>query len=142
MDVWVEHELAGCEFPDQRLKLRLGKVLSKVGQKIGETLPTACQDWAATKAAYRFFSNPRVNESIILTGHFAATKARMAAAKGPILILHDTTEFSFKRDKPDSIGKTTILASRPYRAPTTLCGMLMHSSLAVTTEGLPLVDRV
>ena len=33
MDVWVEHELAGCEFPDQRLKLRLGKVLSKVGQK-------------------------------------------------------------------------------------------------------------
>ena len=82
MDVWVEHELAGCEFPDQRLKLRLGKVLSKVGQKIGETLPTACQDWAATKAAYRFFSNPRVNESIILTGHFAATKARMAADQG------------------------------------------------------------
>jgi Transposase DNA-binding len=138
MDVWVEHELAGCEFPDQRLKLRLGKVLSNVGQKIGETLPTACQDWAATKAAYRFFSNPRVNESIILTGHFAATKARMAAAKGPILILHDTTEFSFKRDKPDAIGKTTILASRPYRAPTTLCGMLMHSSLAITLQGKPL----
>ena len=95
MDVWVEHKLAGCEFPDQRLKLRLGKVLSKVGQKIGETLPTACQDWAATKAAYRFFGNPRVNECIILTGHFAATKARMAAAKGPILNLNDTTEFSF-----------------------------------------------
>jgi hypothetical protein len=138
MDVWVEHELAGCEFPDQRLKLRLGKVLSKVCQKIGETLPAACQDWAATKAAYRFFSNPRVNESIILTGHFAATKARMAAAKGPILILHDTTEFSFKRDKPDSIGKTTVLASRPYRTPTTLCGLLMHSSLAITPQGKPL----
>ena len=138
MDVWVEHELAGCEFPDQRLKLRLGKVLSKLGQKIGETLPTACQDWAATKAAYRFFSNPRVNESIILTGHFAATKARMAAAKGPVLILHDTTEFSFKRDKPDAIGKTTVLASRPYRTPTTLCGLLMHSSLAITTQGKPL----
>ena len=29
MDVWVEHELAGCEFPDQRLKLRLGKVLEQ-----------------------------------------------------------------------------------------------------------------
>ena len=33
----------------------------------------------------------------------------MAAAKGPILILHDTTEFSFKRDKPEAIGKTTVL---------------------------------
>ena len=30
----------------------------------------------------------------------------MAAAKGPILILHDTTEFSFQRDRPETIGKT------------------------------------
>ena len=51
-------------------------------EKIGETLPMACQDWAATKAAYRFFSNPRVDESIILAGHFAATAARMSAASG------------------------------------------------------------
>ena len=71
MDVWVERELAACEFPDQRLKTRLGKVLDKLGDAIGAALPTACQDWAATKAAYRFFSNPRVNESIILAGHFA-----------------------------------------------------------------------
>jgi hypothetical protein len=138
MDVWVERELRGCEFPDQRLKTRLGKVLDKLGHTIGATLPTVCQDWAATKAAYRFFSNPRVNESIILAGHFAATKARIAAAKGPILVLHDTTEFSFKRDKPESIGKTTVLASRPHRNPTTLCGLLMHSSLAITPQGNPL----
>ena len=79
-----------------------------------------------------------MNESIILAGHFAATKARIAAAKGPILVLHDATEFSFKRDKPELIGKTTVLASRPHRNPTTLCGLLMHSSLAVTTQGKPL----
>lgn len=138
MEVWVERELRGCEFSDQRLKLRLGKVLDKLGQTIGATLPTACQDWAATKAAYRFFSNPRVNESIILAGHFAATKARIASCKGPILVLHDTTEFSFQRDKPDSIGKTTVLASRPHRNPITLCGLLMHSSLAITPQGKPL----
>ena len=139
MDVWVEHELAGCEFPDQRLKLRLGKVLSKVGQKIGETLPMACQDWAATKAAYRFFSNPRVNESIILAGHFAATKSRMAAAKGPILILHDTTEFSFQRERPAAIGKTRALPSCWFgNRPITKCGLLMHSSLAITLQGKPL----
>jgi Transposase DNA-binding len=138
MEVWVERELQGCEFSDQRLKLRLGKVLDKLGQTIGATLPTACQDWAATNEAYRFFSNPRVNESIILAGHFAATKARIASSKGPILVLHDTTEFSFKRDKPDSIGKTTVLASRPHRNPTTLCGLLMHSSLAITPQGKPL----
>ena len=55
MDVWVDRELDGVEFPDQRLKTRLAKILGDLGRKIGETLPTACQDWAATKAAYRFW---------------------------------------------------------------------------------------
>ena len=94
MDVWVEHEVDGGEFPDQRLKSRLGKLLGELGRRIGNTVPTACQDWAATKAAYRFFSNARVDEKIILAGHFAATKARFAKTQGSILVLHDTTEFT------------------------------------------------
>ena len=139
MEGWVERELKGCDFPDRRLKSRLGKVLSELGRRIGETLPSACQDWSATKAAYRFFSNPRVNESTILAGHFAATSARMAAAKGPILVLHDTTEFSFQRERPETIGKTRLLPSgRIGSKPITKCGLLMHSSLAITTAGKPL----
>jgi hypothetical protein len=102
-------------------------------------LPAACQDWAATKAAYRFFDNPRVDESIILAGHFAATSARMAATKGPVLVLHDTTEFSFQRARPETIGKTRLLPTcRLGSQPITKCGLLMHSSLAVTTTGKPL----
>lgn len=139
MEGWVKRELEGCEFPDQRLKSRLGKVLSKLGRRIGETLPAACQDWAATKAAYRFFSNSRVNESIILAGHFAATAARIAAAKGTILVLHDTTDFSFQRKRPETIGKTHLLPScRLGGSPITQCGLLLHSSLAITTAGKPL----
>ncbi len=57
MDVWVERELEGGDFPDERLKTRLGKVLADLSRRIGDALPVACQDWAATKAAYRFFSN-------------------------------------------------------------------------------------
>lgn len=139
MDVWVERELEGCDFPDQRLKARLGKVLADLSRRIGDTLPTACQDWAATKAAYRFFSNGRVDESIILAGHFAATQVRFAAAPGPILILHDTTEFSFRRDKPEAIGQTRLISlRRDHPSPHTVCGLLMHSSLALTTDGIPL----
>ena len=111
MDAWVEREVEGCDFPDARLKARFGKLLCRLGKKIGAPLPAACQDWAATKAAYRFFSNPRVDESIILAGHFAATKSRIAAAKGFILVLHDTTEFSYQRDRPETIGKTRLLPS-------------------------------
>jgi Transposase DNA-binding/Transposase Tn5 dimerisation domain len=139
MDGWVEQEIAGGEFSDERLKKRLGKLLGVLGEKIGAALPAACQDGAATKAAYRFFSNPRVNESIILAGHFAATAARIAAAKGTILVLHDTTDFSFQRERPEAIGKTRVLPSaRIGQQPFTKCGLLMHSSLAITTAGKPL----
>jgi hypothetical protein len=48
---WVEGELDGCDFPDRRLKDRLGKLLGDLGRRIGGTIPAACQDWAATKAA-------------------------------------------------------------------------------------------
>lgn len=138
MDGWVEREIEGCEFPDERLKTRFGKLLGQLGEKIGAALPTACQDWAATKAAYRFFSNPRVDESIILAGHFAATAARIAATRGSILVLHDTTEFSFQRERPETIGKTRKLPSaRIGSKPITKCGLLMHASLAVTTTGKP-----
>src|SRR3954468_2204676 len=104
MDVWVERELDGGEFPDRRLKTRLGRLLGDLGRRIGGTIPAACQDWAATKAAYRFFSNPRVDEGVILAGHVAATAARFATTPGTVLVLHDTTEFSFTRDTPDWVG--------------------------------------
>lgn len=139
MEGWVEREIEECEFPDQRLKARFRNLLALLGEKIGAGLPAACQEWAATKAAYRFFSNPRVDENIILAGHFAATATRLAAAKGPILVLHDTTEFSFQRERPESIGKIRKLPScRLRQKPITKCGLLMHSSLAVTTAGKPL----
>jgi len=136
VDVWVEQELDGGAFPDQRLKARLGKLLGDLGRRIGGTVPAACQDWAATKAAYRFFSNPRVDEGIILAGHFAATTARFAATTGTVLVLHDTTEFSFTRDTPDGVGQLSFVKGRHVTH--TVCGLLMHSGLVVTTDGLPL----
>jgi len=136
MNAWVERELRGSSFPDRRLKKRLGKLLGDLGQRIGSTVPLACQDWAATKAAYRFFSNPRVDESIILAGHFAATTTRFAATAGTVLVLHDTTAFSFQRDMPEAIGRLTFV--KGGHATYTACGVLMHSGLVLTTGGLPL----
>ena len=108
----------------------------------GRPLPFACQDWAVTKAAYRFLDNDRVTEQGMLAGHFAATKARVSAASGPILVLQDTTEFIYKRDAPEKIGFTKAINSGRDKQGRlrehTLCGLLMHSSLAVTTAGVPL----
>src|ERR1700739_253883 len=139
---WIDRELAACELADARLDERLHTLLEQIGGSVGESIPMACQDWANTKAAYRFFSNDRVNEADILAGHFQATKDRFIATQGPILVLHDTTEFSFRRESPDKIGITyrvTGVRDKEGRLRLhTVCGILMHSSLALTTEGLPL----
>jgi len=140
---WIETELVACPLPDQRLRQRLQQLLQQFSSGLGGSIPFACQDWANTKAAYRFLSNPKVSEEAILAGHFAATQSRFAATDTPVLVLHDTTEFTFARKNPAAIG--LIHLSRLGRPPKDgrkrhhpVCGILMHSSLAVTTAGLPL----
>ena len=71
---WVDREVAGCEFKDARLGKRFRKLLEQIGSAMGQSIPLACQDWANTKAAYRFFSNDRVSEADILAGHFQSTR--------------------------------------------------------------------
>ena len=139
---WIDEELAGCEFSDVRLNKRFRKLLEQLSGGIGESIPWACQDWANTKAAYRFLSNGQVSEAGILKGHFQATRDRLRSSDGPILMLHDTTEFNYHRDDMAAIG---ILHKNPVRRKrdgtpqhTIVCGLLMHSSLAVTTDGIPL----
>jgi hypothetical protein len=83
-----------------------------------------------------------VNETDIMAGHLQSTRKRFAASDGPVLVLHDTTEFSYKREQPELIGRTHKVLGGKDRdgrcVAYTVCGILMHSSLAVTTEGLPL----
>jgi hypothetical protein len=143
MSSWLEREVAGCQFEDVRHSKRFNRLLGDLSGQIGGSIPFACQDWAATKAAYRFLSNTRVDEEKILAGHFLCTRERFAvSADSPVLVLHDTTEFSYHRDDPAAVGILKKLAS-PYArggqpGHHTTCGVLMHSSLVVTTDGLPL----
>jgi Transposase DNA-binding len=138
---WIEQELAGCEFEDERLTKRFEKLFRQLSSGIGQSIPWACQDWSNTKAAYRFFANERVSESAILGGHFRATEKRLMSGVWPILMLHDTTELSFHRKDVAAVGMTTRvpqskLGGKPQHYD--VCGILMHSSLAVTLDGLPL----
>lgn len=141
-DAWFDRELAGCSFADERLGKRLRQLLGQIGSAMGQSIPLVCQDWANTKAAYRFFSNERVSEADILAGHFQSTRDRTAATDGLVLVLHDTTEFTYRREKSEAIGITKSINSGRDKAGRlrshTVCGILMHSSLTVTTEGLPL----
>lgn len=141
-ETWIDQESAECQFGDVRLGKRFQKLLEQISGGVGNSIPVACQDWANTKAAYRFFSNEGVSEEEILRGHFQSTQQRAEVAEGPILVLHDTSEFVYKREDETILG----LISRPARGRDpegrlrhhTVRGILMHSSLAVSVEGLPL----
>src|ERR1044071_1122825 len=84
---WTEREIDESTFKDARLGRRFAELLKQIGDGMGASIPFACQDWANTKAAYRFFANERVDEADILSGHFTATRSRYDAAEGPILLI-------------------------------------------------------
>jgi hypothetical protein len=141
VDTWIDRELAECQFKDVRLFQRFRKLLGQTASAVGQTIPFVCQDWANTKAAYRFFSKERVDEEVILSGHFRATRDRVARLEGRFLF--STT----RRNLPIS----EISLGVTHRVPTgkvrnkeipnnlvTVCGILMHSSLVATADGLPL----
>jgi hypothetical protein len=139
---WSDREIDETAFKDARLGRRFRDLLRQLGDSMGSSIPFACQDWASTKAAYRFFSNAKVEEGDILSGHFAATRTRYDACDGPVLLVQDTTEFTYQRRSPHAVGFTKSVNSGRDKEGRlrhhTLCGILMHSSLAVTAEGLPL----
>src|SRR5215471_11581912 len=139
---WFDREIAGCSLADRRLTKRLRSLLERMGDAMGASIPLACQDWANTKAAYRFFSNQRISEAEILAGHFDATGERFAATEGPILVLQDTTEFTYQRERAARIGLTYRVNSGRGKDGRlrmhTVCGLLMHSSFGGRDGGLAL----
>lgn len=59
-DNWSHSEVDETAFKDASLGRRFSDLLCCLSDRMEGTIPLACQDWASTKAAYRFFSNPKV----------------------------------------------------------------------------------
>jgi transposase-like protein/DDE family transposase len=90
-------EMADSNFDDERLNKRLKGIVTGLGKDPSVSLPCSF-DSAGLEGAYRFFSNQRVTPDAVLANHYAATRARCEAAGNDILIVHDTTTFSYRFD--------------------------------------------
>jgi hypothetical protein len=126
---WVEEELGGSKFKDKRLGKRLMLIVDKLAKRPEASLPQAMSSWAETKAAYRFLDSEKVTPKAIRASHIQSTANRAALEPG-ILIIQDTTPLDFT-DRKDTIGLGYL--DQPY-----LKGLLMHSALCCTYEGVPL----
>jgi hypothetical protein len=51
---------------------------------------------------------------------------------------HDTTEFSYQRENIGLLHKPRLGPNARWRKENPICGLSMHSSLALATSGLPL----
>jgi hypothetical protein len=126
---WVEHELGEADFGDVRLTKRLLKVGEDLSLRPQVPINHASEDWAATKAAYRLFSNERVSSEELFSVHRKRTCERLSQEE-VVLAIQDTTYLNYNtREKCEGLG---------YIGEENLKGVIIHNTLAVTPLGLPL----
>jgi len=126
---WAAEELATATFGDARLSKRLVRIVANKLTNPTASIPQASGDWAATKAAYRFFASPQVSADAIRAAHAQATLQR-TRPHSTILLLQDTTELNYTAH-PNTTGLGHL--------DNALCwGLKVHSGLAASTDGVPL----
>ncbi len=142
MQEWVINELKGINFGDKRLNARCHHLLDGLASAPDKSIPTTLDSWSESKAAYRFFSNEKVNEEKILEPHIEATIKRVKQEK-IVLMLQDTTEVDCTDHQGiDDLGfignKTTQDYHRERR------GFFIHPTIAVTPDRLNLgiIDNI
>jgi len=134
---WASKEFGEINLGDQRLKDRLIKLSDKLASSPESPINQACGDWANTKAAYRFFQNENVNEKEILHCHVDNTIERMKEFK-TILAIQDTSYLNFTdHKKTTGLGMISKHLNKSSKLNTST-GLAMHTSFAVSLEGLPL----
>jgi hypothetical protein len=125
--MWSALELRHVDLGDRRLNRRLVKLLDDLLNAPEASVPQASSDWAATKAAYRFWDNPRVDPDDIRAAHRDSALERLPAHHAAtVLAIQDSTSFDFT-DHPAATGLGYLAHGKRF-------GLWLHSTLAVVTR--------
>lgn len=136
-DAWASQEFGGAVLGDERLSERLVDSAQMQAAQPGQAFSAVAKgDWPATKGYYRFIDqsdDSPTNVASILAPHRARTVQRMKA-HSTVLCIQDGTDLNYSGLAQckglGSIGTNQTGASS--------AGLHLHSTLVVTTEGLPL----
>jgi hypothetical protein len=125
----VSEVIGAVKLGDRRLENRLCAVVEALAQRPEASIPSACESWAATLGAYRLMDNPAVEPEAIVEAAAEAT-AKRAVGQSVVLAVQDTTSIDYTEH-----GATTELGylDHPDRR-----GLMVHTTLAVTEDGVPL----
>jgi len=134
---WAAEEFSDVYLGDKRLNARLMKICDRFSEFPESPINQACADWAETKAAYRFFQNENVGVREILAAHRRKT-AKRARKHKTFLAIQDTSYFVYtSHPKTDGLGRMSLKKGKNVEKIYSN-GLVVHTCLAVTTEGLPL----
>ncbi|MGI0483370.1 transposase DNA-binding-containing protein [Geminocystis sp. CENA526] len=136
MHSWAEEELKDTGLPDKRLNQRLIKIVTQAVEQPSATIPQASETWSDTKATYDFWKFQRFDYGDIIEGHHQKTLQR-AGKEELVLMIQDTSDFNFTHHRSKTwekgFGQTS---SQNY-----VRGLKVHSSLMVSTQGVPLFNK-
>lgn len=138
MTSWMREELSEVRLGDQRLNERLLKIGEKLLEKPSISLNQGQGDWAASKAAYRFFENDKVEIEPILQVHISRTCERIKEYGRTILAIQDTTTLDYSNFESIEGLSEIYRNERTWEGSEGGQGLLVHSTFAVSTDGLPL----
>ena len=134
---WAEHEFGGAPLGDRRLTRRLvNSAAMQAEAPMQAFCSVAREDWAAAKGYYRLIDQAEdsaVTPENILAPHRERTLRRMQA-QDTVLCIQDGTDLNFAtRAQCTGLG---VIGTNQTGAHTP--GLHLHSTFAVSTEGLPL----
>jgi len=134
---WANNEFGGANLGDQRLNERLVDIARLQGSMPGRAFcGVAKGDVAAVKGYYRLIDKPddsQVTMAAILAPHRQRTVQRMQA-QSTVLCIQDGTDLNYSGlVQCDGLG---VIGSNQTGAQSG--GLHLHSTLVVSTEGLPL----
>lgn len=126
---WANHVFGQAQLGDLRRTKRLVNVAATLAAHPTASFCQAFQQWPTIKAAYRFIQNQSFDHSDIQSP-IQKTTVDACKSQSVILAIADTTSFNFTSHRATQ-GLGTISQKESQ-------GLWFHSSLALTTDGLPL----
>lgn len=136
-DEWAEHEFGGADLGDRRSNRRLAEFARTMGEMPGRAFCGAAQgDKPAIKSYYRLIEqadDSPVTLPAILAAHQGRTIQRMKA-QSTVLCVQDGTDLNYS-GLVQCVG-LGVIGSNQTGAQSG--GLHLHSTLALTTQGLPL----
>jgi len=136
-DKWAEKEFGGAPLGDKRLSERLVECADAKAKKPARAFSGVAQgDWPAVKGYYRLIDHPdesAVSMENILLPHRERTIRRMKGQK-TVLCIQDGSDLDYSN--LDQCEGLSVIGSNQTGAKSR--GLHLHSTLAITTDGLPL----